>query len=250
MDAFHFEPARVPVGRVIHYVKSNLDGSKPALVSVFFSSDSRIDVYKSEEGLGDSAEVSAEMDWATFSPRLLEAGVILADGTRQARARVQVEAGRRLHVKVGPEEQRIDAPALPFHIFNFDLMSLNVALPHLALPESPFAVTFVEPTFGQRPGLVEDRGQATITFSAVESLHGVPCRKYLLSGPGMLEKGGALWVSTLDGLLELVETPLANNPDWDSFRLERHSEERMTSDAWERYRTTHVGTGVPPASGG
>lgn len=247
--AFRFDPARVRAGRVIHYVKSNLDGSKPSLVSLYLASPERIEVYKSEEGLVDSAEVSAEMDWAKASPKLLSAGVIRDDGTREERALLRLESDQRLFVKVGTMEERIDVPRLPFHVFNFDMMSLNIALPHLVAPEAPFVVTFVEPTFGERPGLLENRGPATVTFSTMETVHGAPCRKYIVSGPGMRDKGGSLWVSTRDGLLELVEIPLANNPGWNSFKLERRSEETMTPEAWETYRKTHVGTGVPAAPG-
>lgn len=244
--AFRFDAARVPVGRVVHYVKSNLDGSKPALVSVYFAAADRIEVYKSEQGLDDAAEVNAWLDWSTFSIARLEAGVIRADGSREARARVEVEADGRLHVRVGDQEQRIAGPAAPFHVYNFDLMSLGAALPHLAAPAAPFAVTIVDPTFGRSPGLVEDRGAVAFTFVGEEALGGVPCRKYALTGPGLLDRGGALWTRASDGLIERVESPLANNPDWQSFRLERVGEAPMTAEAWETYRRTHVGAGVPP----
>lgn len=243
--AFRFDAARVPVGRVVHYIKTNIDGSKPALVSIYFASNGRIEVYKSEAGLSDSAEVDAEIDWENFSPRRIAAGVIRADGSREARASLEVDGEGRIRVTIGDQQQVLAAPRAPFHVFNFDLMSLNATLPHLVAPEAGFTITLVEPTFGDRPGLIEDRGPITLAFAAVEQVGGAECRKYTISGPGLRERGGALWVNARDGLIERVESPLANNPDWDSYRLERRGEETMTPAAWEEYRRTHVGTGAP-----
>jgi hypothetical protein len=35
LDRFRFRPERIRVGEVAHYLQSNLDGSKPARVSIF-----------------------------------------------------------------------------------------------------------------------------------------------------------------------------------------------------------------------
>lgn len=44
IDRFRFQPDRIRVGEVARYVKSNLDGSKPARVSIFVAAPDRTEV--------------------------------------------------------------------------------------------------------------------------------------------------------------------------------------------------------------
>jgi hypothetical protein len=239
-DDFTFRPERVDPGRVVHYVKSNLDGTKPSLVSLYVADRDRIEVYKSEKDVEDSADVLAHLDWERFSADALDAGVITADGTREARATLHI-SGAELVVKIGETEQKLAVDTFPLHVYNFDLMSLNVMLPHLSYPERSFRVAFAEPTFGAKKEVMELRGFATVRFARKERVNEVPTRRYSLAGAGM---NGTLWVNAKDGLLQKFESPVPNNPGWNSLRLERRGEERMTPEQWRQYKLTHVGTGA------
>ena len=44
LDHFQYRPETIRVGEVAHYVKSNLDGSKPARVSIFVASPENLEV--------------------------------------------------------------------------------------------------------------------------------------------------------------------------------------------------------------
>lgn len=237
---FTFRPERVDPGRVVHYVKSNLDGSKPSLVSLYIAKGDVIEVYKSEKGLDDSAHVYAHLDWEHFLADHLDAGVITADGVRRGRATLVISEPA-LIVTIGDATQTIPVDTFPLHVYNFDLMSLNMMLPHLNRPKGSFRVAFAEPTFGTKKELMELRGFATVRFSRNERVNGVPTRRYSLAGAGM---NGTLWVNEKDGLLEKFESPVPNNPGWNSLRLERRGTARMTVEEWRRYIETHVGTGV------
>jgi hypothetical protein len=237
---FTFRPERVEPGRVVHYVKSNLDGSKPSLVSLYIADRDRIEVYKSEKDVDDSADVLAHLDWSRFSADRLDAGVITADGRREARAELAIR-GSELVVKIGDTEQKLEVETFPLHVYNFDLMSLNVMLPHLTRPKGSFRIAFAEPTFGTKKEVMELRGFATARSGGIERVHGVATRRYSLAGAGM---NGTFWVNEKDGLLEKFESPIPNNPGWNSLRLERRDTARMTPEEWRRYKLTHVGTGV------
>jgi hypothetical protein len=239
---FTFRPERVDPGRVVHYVKSNLDGSKPSLVSLYIAARDRIEVYKSEKDLDDSADVLARLDWSRFSADRLDAGVITADGRREPRAELTIR-GSELAVKIGDDEQTFAVETFPLHVYNFDLMSLNVMLPHVTDPKRSFRVAFAEPTFGTKKELMELRGFATARYGGTERVDGVPTRRYTLAGAGM---NGTLWVNVEDGLIEKFESPVPNNPGWTSLRLERRATARMTPEEWRTYKLTHVGTGVEP----
>ena len=237
---FTFRPERVAPGRVVHYVKSNLDGSKPALVSLYVADRDRIEVYKSEKGLTDSADVLAHLDWARFSADHLDAGVITADGRREPRAKLDVQDSE-LTVRIGSAEQKLAVDTFPLHVYNFDLMSLNVMLPHLDHPERSFRIAFIEPTFGRKREVMELRGFATARYSGRERVNGALTRRYSLAGAGM---NGTMWVNMKDGLIQRFESPVPNNPGWTSLRLDRRDSQRMTPEKWRRYKLTHVGKGA------
>ena len=69
-------------GTAIHYVKSNLDGSKPSLVTMYIASPDEIEVSKSEKEVSDSADIRAHIDLSRLTADHLDAGVLTADGNR------------------------------------------------------------------------------------------------------------------------------------------------------------------------
>jgi hypothetical protein len=240
--AFLFVACRKDVN-VVHYVKSNLDGSKPALVTMYIAAPDRIEVYKSEKDLTDSADVLAHIDWKRLSADSLDAGVITADGKREPRAKLSI-AGSELFVKIGDTEERLRVDTFPLHVYNFDLMSLNVTLPRIARRNENFRIAFAEPTFGEKPGVMELRGFVTARYVGGEPLDRVPTRKYVLSGDGMAGHEGTLWINASDGMMQRFESTLANNPGWTSLRLDRRGTAHMSDGQWREYKRTHVGTGL------
>ena len=86
LDRFRYRPDRIRVGEVAHYVKSNLDGSKPTRVSIFVVAKDRLEVAKVEKDVIDAAWVRAHFDWKLFTADRLEAAVINLDGSIEERA--------------------------------------------------------------------------------------------------------------------------------------------------------------------
>jgi hypothetical protein len=72
MDKFLYQPEKIDKGTVYHYVKSNINGSKPCDVFVFIQSEDLIEVFKIYPGTGATYYVTAEFDWDRFSPRVLK----------------------------------------------------------------------------------------------------------------------------------------------------------------------------------
>jgi hypothetical protein len=244
LAAFSFRADRLPAtGSVMHYVKSNLDGSKPALVSLYVAGPDNIEVSKSETGVTDSADITGHIDWKRFTPDHLDSGVLNPDGTRESRVTLDVK-GDEVIVKFGVFDQRLTVGVFPMHIYNFDLMGLNMTLPHLRNPRNGFTVAFLEPTFQEGPEFVGVRGRVTATFVRDETLHGVSVHRYSVNGPGLSGAGGTLWLNANDGFIERFASPLPNNPDWSSYLLERHgAPEQMSPEQWQLFKRSHVGLG-------
>ena len=228
-------------GTAIHYVKSNLDGSKPSLVTMYIVSADEIEVSKSEKDLTDSADIRAHIDWSRLTADHLDAGVLTADGKREKRAELWIR-GNELAVTLGDASETLPVSTFPLHVYNFDLMSVNAILPRLE--GRSFRVGFAEPTFGQKPGVMELRGFAHFTFDGEEVLDGVATRRYRVGGPGLAGQTGTLWINASDGYMQRWESPLANNPGWNSLRLERRGVTSMTPDQWREYKRKNVGVGV------
>jgi hypothetical protein len=167
--------------------------------------------------------------------------VLFPDGEREKRAELRL-SGSELEVTIGDASERLQIADFPVHIYNFDLMSLNLTLPHLRTRN--FRAAFIEPTFGQKPGVMEHRGFAEFTFDGEETLDGVATRRYRVSGPGMAGQSGTLWINAGDGYMQRWESPLANNPGWNSLRLERRGVSSMTPAEWRDYKRKNVGVGV------
>ncbi len=72
VEAFRYQAARVPVGRVLQYEKSNRDGTHPGRVSVNVAKQDRLESLKWDDEVGWATLVVADLDWTRFSVRRFE----------------------------------------------------------------------------------------------------------------------------------------------------------------------------------
>ncbi len=236
LDRFRFQAKKIRVGEVAHYVKSNVDGSKPARVSIFVSAPDKLEVAKIEKGVNDAAWLRAGFNWHLFTADRLDAAVIRLDGSVEERASLDVDrkAGA-VRVTLGGRESSVPWGHVPFHVYNFDFTSLNYAWRHLDDPKKPFAIGVMDPTFQAEGEPFVYRGVANIEYVGEEKLHGKTCRKYRISGPGIGGATGWIWADRKGDWLEKIEIPFPDNPDWNSFRLELEGVEAMTPEGWKKF---------------
>ncbi len=236
LDRFRYQPAKIRVGEVAHYVKSNLDGSKPTRVSIFVAAKDRLEVAKVEQGVIDAAWVRARFDWTLFTADRLDAAVVNLDGSVEERAAFTVNRPKgEVDVTVGDRKGSAAWKQLPFHVYNFDFTSLNFAWRHLVDPKAAFEIGIIDPTFEKDGPIIFYRGDARIVSTGEDELHGKTCRSYRISGPGIGGTTGTIWWDPKSGWLEKVEIPFRDNPDWSSFKLELQSIESMTPEAWTKF---------------
>ena len=246
LDRFRYEPSRIVVGEVAHYVKSNLDGSKPTRVSIFVAAPDRLEVAKVEKGVGDAAWVRAHFDWTLFTADRLEAGVLDLDGTVEERVTLSVDRKKGVVAVTFLNQTGTAAwKQLPFHVYNFDFTSLNFAWRMLVDPKPPFEIGILDPTFKKEGNPIFYRGAARIEYVGEDPVHGKPCRRYRISGPGIGGKTGSIWEDPKSRWLERIEIPFPDNPDWNSFRLELEGIETMTPEQWKAYRTRSLAEANP-----
>ena len=247
LDRFRYLPDRIRRGWRYRYTKSNLDGSHPAIVSIYVATGTHIEVIKREPGSQTLAYVTADPDWTLFSAAYMTSWHIHPDGSMTPQAFSDINtAARTYNVYLGQATFPAIVPTFPVHNYNFDFISLNFTFPHLIDPEAPFQVGVVEPDWqvinapGFAPtGVTRDvlvyRGQADIVYGGREAYQGTPCRKYRISGPGMGNEVGFIWADETLGHWVNFEHPHPDNPAWSSFKFELLSLDQITLGQWRRY---------------
>ncbi|MBL8246171.1 MAG: hypothetical protein JNL89_18380 [Rhodanobacteraceae bacterium] len=235
-EAFVYRPDRAPApGTVWHYTKSNIDGSDPWHLDVYFASPTRIDVVKWAEGGSDFVEVAADFDPARAMPVNLQQWNTTAEG-RAPRLWANAEADKLTVQLAGGPRFELAAHGRPLHLWGFDLMGLAFMLPHLADPTRAFELQVVDPN---RPGEGEQpfaQGVARFELAGVETIDGVTARRYRISGAVFGDAAGWLWVDQASGRLLRSQHPVPTSTDWNDWKLSSTGEETMDGNQWESFK--------------
>jgi hypothetical protein len=241
---FRYRPKKITIGTVYHYVKTNLDGTRPEYVSTYVAARDRIESYKFHPNTQRAGLVVAWMDWGTFSARRLESWQVFAGGEKKLFATLaflKSEMAAEVSIPAtGRPPERTAIKRLPFHVYNFDLASLNFAFRHLINPKGKFVVGIADPTFQETGPLFTYRGEAEVSYAGEEVREGAVCRKYRIDGAGLATRGGHLWVDKRGGFFRDAEIALADNPNWHSFKFRLTSTERMTRAEWEGFMLSQL----------
>lgn len=252
LSDYAYSAERGPRDRVVHYLKSNLDGSKRLVLSVHFAAPLQLEVLKVEHDGQSLALVSATLDPATLTEASMQSFNALEEGKPRLQMQLRSEAGsRRLVAHVGKAEMPVAVPHLPAHIYNFDLMGFNATLPHLTNPRRDFEVGIVDPDFeflakrfkpdgGVQEGGFVYKGKATFRLVAEEKLGDVPCLRYEVAGAAFGGVKGSLWINARDRLIERFEHAQPDNPEWKSLKLVRLGARAMDAAGWREFKDATV----------
>lgn len=229
----------IPVGTVLHYVKTNIDGSHPEYVSQFVASGEVLESFKFHPKSPPAGLVVAEMDWKFFAAKRLKSWRVPGKGARTLFGTLTFDAAaRRGEVSlptVRSASETFDFKRVPIHLYNFDFGSLNFAFPHLLDPKGSFHFGVADPTFKESGPLVEYKGEVMVSYVRDERRNNVAVRKYRIDGAGLQNRGGFIWVNRKSGWIEDMEIELPDNPEWTSFKFKLLRVERMSRAGWEKF---------------
>jgi hypothetical protein len=224
---------------VLHYVKTNIDGTNPEYVSQYIAGASVMESFKFHPQGTRAGLVVAEMDWQTFSAKSLKSWQVFPNNERRLFGTILFDgATRKAEVSlpsVRKEPEFVELKHFPVHLYNFDFGSLNFAFPHLSKPKKDFRIGVTDPTFKQDGALVEYKGEVTVSYVADEKRNNAETRKYKIDGAGLKNRGGFIWVNKKRGWIEDMEIALPDNPDWTSFKFKLLKTEKMNRDEWEKF---------------
>lgn len=237
LEGFRYQPGHIPIGRVQRYKKSNLDGSNPSEIALYLASETRLEAFKFHAGEPEATLVVAEMDWEVCSVRSFQTFRLDEHGTRTLAARFETSPDRkRVVAKVGDQEFTCALERFPWHSYDFDFSSLNVALRFLSDPEGETEFTIIDPVHG--PGGMElaAKGTVVLAYESEEVRAGITCRRYVIDGPGLEDRGGSLWAAKGDdAFLVAFEIDLPDEPGMSSGKLEWLRNETRSAVEWETF---------------
>ena len=237
IEQFLYRPELVEAGTLYHYIKSNIDGSYPARIFIYVSDHDHLEVLKLEEHGMDAALVKAHMDWKTFSADQFESWWLTVDGKRTPQASLSSSyADHTFTISWQDRNDVVHVPHYPVHVYNFDLISLNLSLRHWVDPEGKVTIGILQPNFDPNPEtMLKYEGKVVIQFLGEDEHNEQRCRKYSIGGEGLKNCHGVMWVNKEKGYVEEIEIPVADNPDWDTFKLKFISNQRMDPEQWSGF---------------
>jgi hypothetical protein len=213
-------PSARPAEPVLHYLRTNSDGSEPERVVVHVVSPTRIEVFKAKSRCTTAAYVTAQLD-ASGQARHLVGGRLTRALTQERFAWLDEEGGRliaRLGAPDAPPQFEI-AAAGRWVLFDFDFADLAASRPREIRSGEPLAFD-LPLLFDRGEGFVlENLGRLTLAPAGSEDHAGEPARRYRAHGPALGSGEGTLWFRAADGRLLEARLPIPNHGEYRDFRL-------------------------------
>jgi hypothetical protein len=240
VEAFRHDPARVPVGRVYEYVKSNRDGSNASRISLYVAGPDRLESLKWTPGDTVASLVVATMDWSRFSVRRLESWVLVRGAAPTLRAALEADSsGAGVRVSFA-SDSLLPIRGWPWHSYDFDFASLNLSLADLLQPEAPFTFQRADIVYSESWPPFADMGPVNVRFVRREQRSGLDVRVYQLDGPGLQDQPGRMWVSVTGSYVVEYEFPIPDEPGYTDVRLQLDRIRRATAAEWDELKRTRV----------
>ncbi|UIP07223.1 hypothetical protein LY632_02145 [Erythrobacter sp. SDW2] len=240
--------ASVP-GPVLHYLRTNSDGSEAERVVVYAEGPGSVRVFKGRAPCTNAAYVTARLDPVTGQALELVGGRLSRDLAQQPFAFLSQTGGQLVARLGGPEV----APAFsitveqPWFLYDFDFSDWIAHPPEAIRAGQSYSANMAliltggedgEPSFTNRGGLtLQPVGRGTSDEG--DFFH------YRATGDALAGSEGEMWFSADDGRLIAARLPLANHSEYRDFayRLVKREEGEA---AWTAVLADHW-AGCPDA---
>jgi hypothetical protein len=241
ISQFQFDPSKVPVGTVLHYAKSNTDGSRPTRISVYFNDREQIESFKWDRGQTSATLVQARMDWSRFSVREFRSLRLERGKPPVLKGTLQVsDDGKTIDVSF-LDGKKILVNRWPWHSYDFDFTSLGATLPHMRDPEADVIFWRTDVVFVGESTDFAELGGVRLHFEEDEMRNDRKLRRYTIGGAGFQHLYGKLWTDASTGLLFEYEIPVGDEPGYKDVRLHLEHTEPMTTDQWAHFKKSKIG---------
>lgn len=248
-DCFQFEPSRMDVGNMYHYVASDLDGKYPMDTYLYVKSPDTIVIYKDypqifpDQGLVFIVEIKFNWDYM-MAERLYARNPVndLTIPKQEIESIGEIDFTRKVfNIKATVNDQQgkpvtktyiLEYEREPFYDYSLFHIDLQFALRHLKEDVKKF---MVGNTYAAK------YGELIIEYVGEETINGIPCRKYEHRTQGILAKllgaWGYIWLAKDDPRHYTVKytSNLWRNPKWKNFCLQLKEVKKMEPSEWEAF---------------
>jgi len=228
---------------ILHYVRSNRDGSEPEHVVQYRRTKTGISVYKWVSKCTTAAYVTAEMDEGVGEGRIYVAGKVAPDGSQATFGKLTLDpAAPALKVDISPPggsriQHSHKLQRRPYLLYDFDFADLNAFL-----QEHPDEVHFsfdLPVIWPGDPALFRDFGTLHANYDGDVVRDGRTVRVYFLGVEGPKSAQGMMWVDAAQGFIVEAELSLPNHAEYRDFRLKLDKVEHGGTSAWDALTAGH-----------
>lgn len=248
-EYFEFDPSRLDVGSMYHYVASDLTGKYPMDTYVYVKSLDTIAIYKDYPQIAPDQGlvfiVEDEFNWDYMMTERVYAYNPLNDLTipnQEIESLGQIDFVRKVFdIKATANDGRgkpvtktfiLNFEREPFYDYSLFHIDLQFALRHL---KDGVKKLMVGNTFAAR------YNEMIIEYVGEETINGIPCRKYEHRSQGILAKllgaRGYIWLAKDDPRHYTVKytSQLRRNATWKNFCLQLKEIRKIKPEEWEAF---------------
>ena len=223
-----------PRNTVIHYEKSNWDGTNKGRVSIYFGDYMSIESIKWHEK-GRASIVPAKIDPQTLSVASIQS-IRFQDGAYTTMGEMTKDPDSHSYfLRFGDFRDTLSSIPEYWHSYDFDWASLMVAFlfksdtSRHSFSRCDFQMVDNQPSFIEIGEInMEVKGERTVDH--------IPCIEYAISGSGLNHKGGQIWFSRDKNLLMGFKI---EQPDEDSYQnvlFTYVNLEKMNPSEWKSFK--------------
>ena len=234
-DHFEYNAEKWPENTVVHYVKSNWDGTHQSNISVYFKDGEWIESLKWQEGSSQVTIVPAKIDHSTFSVHHFKNITCIDGECRQRGEMVKDKATGHYLLNFGPFQDTITNIPEYWHSYDFDWASLMVAFlfkkEHASyqFERCDFFIKDGEPGFGPFDTI-------TMDYKGLQTKLKNPHHLYIIDGPGLNHEGGEIWFSANQSLLLGFKIKTPDEDSYQNVDFRFIEMEKMKPSDWEAFK--------------
>jgi len=232
-----------PVGKVLIYSKSNIDGSNEGKIAVYYRDAYEIESFKWHEGNTAATVVRAEIDPLTLNVRMFDAYRLNADGTKRPVAELVQVNDKEITGHIGDHALHFNIEGLNWHSYDFDFSSLAYAYRFLEHKPDGLSFDIVDINFSGEVPQLKRFGKVEMQYKGKTIVDDQPLLNFNIDGPGLDNRGGEIWFNqdTHDMYGLTIQKPDESSYDSNHMRLKMTFD--ITDAQWQEFKVQRLNPG-------
>lgn len=224
-----------PTNTVLHYTKSNWDGTNKSFISICFKDENWIESIKWHEGSPQVSVIPAKINHKRFSVDHFINIQCNQDGCNQMGEMIKNQNSNSYIINFGSFKDTINNIPRYWHSYDFDWASLMAAfifkqgVEDHQFERCDFSMIDGKPGFGPI-------GTVKMIYEGIKFKDGTPLKTYTIDGPGLHNQGGKIWFSKDQGLMMGFKIKLPDEDSYQDVDVKFLRKEVMDHSEWEAFK--------------